>query len=400
MAEAPRRKVAFVVGNGNYPGCPLASCVNDAVDVADRLTRQGFATPPYDKVVAYTDLSKQEMQRLLDEFVARLRRRDDVVFFFSGHGVEENNILIVLPADCENSVRDGLSLNTLEKKLNRIHDTRNVIILDCCRSSKNSPWKRFATETRFKNVTRIGRRPDATAEFLVAFACDPGAEARAGSDRRNSPYTEKFLEYMTSCRSVLEMFGRVGVAVKAMTGGQQQPWIHVTGGVYGFSFTDDNLEWEPMDEQISYDVLHEDQPVFKDWGDYADHEHYPEEATSAEYYVDSAPDGEECYCYQDAATDQNSAEYYADDDAPDGDECGDFAVEGDCYDGSETLPTARPAPPSGNVVQRYRQALTREVSRPVHYKRASALHSPAPPAPAAPHRPLVVYHGNHAGWKK
>lgn len=86
-AEAgPKR--ALVIGNDAYPSrYRLRTCVNDANAVAEFLMAMGYAR---DEIVLLHDADKEqivtEIQRLVDAVTAL--RHDQVVFYYSGHGIQ------------------------------------------------------------------------------------------------------------------------------------------------------------------------------------------------------------------------------------------------------------------------------------------------------------------------
>ena len=80
--EVRHRKMALVIGNNKYVPDPLYNCVNDANDMADALTSIGF------DVTKGVDLSYEEMESHIKDFIAKLQPADIVLFHYSGHGTQ------------------------------------------------------------------------------------------------------------------------------------------------------------------------------------------------------------------------------------------------------------------------------------------------------------------------
>src|SRR5262249_36992704 len=78
QALAIDRKVALVIGNAKYPDSdvPLNDAVNDARDIADELTRDGF------DVEKGIDLGGDAMRQALERFYAKIAPGSAALIFF------------------------------------------------------------------------------------------------------------------------------------------------------------------------------------------------------------------------------------------------------------------------------------------------------------------------------
>ena len=76
---------AVIVGINDYPGAPLAGCINDAEDVIAYLSRRGA---PDENIVPIYDgrATKREIVAALEALIARSTSGDHLLFHYSGHG--------------------------------------------------------------------------------------------------------------------------------------------------------------------------------------------------------------------------------------------------------------------------------------------------------------------------
>src|ERR1044071_9648185 len=79
---ASERRVALVIGNGDYKDSPLRNPVNDARDMAHALGGLGF------EVIYGENLSQNEMKRRVLDFGDKVRYGGVGLFYYAGHGVQ------------------------------------------------------------------------------------------------------------------------------------------------------------------------------------------------------------------------------------------------------------------------------------------------------------------------
>lgn len=135
---AQAARLALVVGNDLYQHVPtLRNARADAHAMGSALKQAGYA------VDVRVDLGLQGMQSALREFKARVQPRDEVVVFFSGHGVQIENTNFLLPTDIRSEsaaqVRDdGIPLQRILDDLAERQPRFSLVIVDACR---NNPFK-------------------------------------------------------------------------------------------------------------------------------------------------------------------------------------------------------------------------------------------------------------------
>ena len=132
------RRLALVVGNDSYKSVtPLHNARQDAKAVADVLKSAGF------DVTLKQDLTLTAMKGALREFKARVNGGDEVVFYFSGHGVQFEGTNYLVPIDIvpesEQQVADDAV--PLQRVLDDLRDQKarfSLAIVDACR---DNPFK-------------------------------------------------------------------------------------------------------------------------------------------------------------------------------------------------------------------------------------------------------------------
>ena len=223
-AEAQQR-VALVIGNAAYvdPLPPLESPVNDARDMAALLKTFGFA------VNVQTDVDLQQMVEATQAFGEQLTDRSVAVFYFSGHGVQANNLNYLVPlrarlraeADAPYEAFDMNRVLTYMEQANA--NGVNLVIMDACRAATLKGvkgWKQ--KKIGFAQVTL----PEGVSGTLLAYATAPGAASLEREGERNSIYTKHLLNALRDMPSLslTDLLIDVRKAVKEDTGGEQVPW--------------------------------------------------------------------------------------------------------------------------------------------------------------------------------
>src|SRR5262245_54386607 len=113
------RRIAFVVGNGDYKNVtPLPNPPEDAKAMAGVLRNVGF------EVVEGSNLTRDAMTAKLLEFGKKSQGADIAVFYYAGHGIAVDGTNYLLPVDAdiksEMDVKLGSAINvdlTLDQTL-------------------------------------------------------------------------------------------------------------------------------------------------------------------------------------------------------------------------------------------------------------------------------------------
>ncbi|MGO4505832.1 caspase family protein [Bradyrhizobium sp. 2TAF36] len=216
--QGPEQRVALVIGNSNYKNAPqLQNPDNDAESMAQFLNSAGF------EVVAATDLTQNDMLRVVQDFSAKVSARGPntvAMVYYAGHGVQLAGENYLVPVDAKVSnptelVSNSVRLVDVMSTLETIPSRMRIVILDACR---NNP---------FPDVNDAGRGlaiVDAPNGSIVGYSTAPGAEAQDGTNG-HSPYTQAFLNVAREPNVPIEqLFKRVRLEVNQTTSGAQIPW--------------------------------------------------------------------------------------------------------------------------------------------------------------------------------
>lgn len=130
------RRRALVVGIDDYPGAPLAGCVNDANALAALLQTHEDGSPNF-ALRTITQPSQKITRSSLRSALAKLFSDSDeadvALFYFSGHGTENNLGGFIVTPDASR-YDEGVSLVDVLTFANKSKARECVIILDSCHS--------------------------------------------------------------------------------------------------------------------------------------------------------------------------------------------------------------------------------------------------------------------------
>jgi len=230
------KRVAFVVGNGNYKNVdPLPNPPIDAKAMASALRNVGF------DVIEGSNLTRDGMTEKLLDFGRKAQGADVAVFFYAGHGISVNNINYLLPTDAnlksEMDVKLGAAINVETTLDQTMGDAKvKLVFLDACRDNP------FAAKIRSSgSATRSVAVSSGLAEMksgegtLIAFATSPGQTALDGKSGSNSPFTRALLNNITTPGAEIQQaMTKVRAQVQEETNKGQLPWGHTNliGAVY------------------------------------------------------------------------------------------------------------------------------------------------------------------------
>lgn len=165
---ACRGKVALLIGNQKYLSAELTKLRqphNDVQTLAGQLTSLGF------HCVTLIDASKTEMEQALEFFEYLLVSGVHALFYFAGHGFEENGENYLVPVD----VYEGFSLHECIKaqyilRIMQDHDTAlNFLILDMCRKPRDD-----ASDPVQQSCPQPLQNK---ANTIISYACNPQYDA-------------------------------------------------------------------------------------------------------------------------------------------------------------------------------------------------------------------------------
>jgi len=215
----PKKRIALVVGASNYTKNPLKNPLNDAIDLSSRLTQFGFDVstlldPTYD--------SFRDSIRILKDKINKNNSNADVVFYFSGHGINYDNSSWLLPVDAKidtpkSIIESGINLRQIIRSLDEAETGSKIIILDACRDFLSS-----------KDTSSLSNGLDsekAPSNMIIAYSTDPGNYSIDNIEGENSVYTMELLKQLNGLNtSSLSLFTATRNQVLKKTKGKQTPW--------------------------------------------------------------------------------------------------------------------------------------------------------------------------------
>ena len=173
------RRIALVIGNGNYQQRDLPKLPNppnDAEDMAKALRGFGF------EVIERKNLSLEGMNRAIAEFGSRIGGSEAALFYYAGHGIQVKNQNYLIPVNAtiesEASVPyQGVNLNQVLDEMDNGKSGANIVMLDACR---NNPISGSFRSGSTRGLANPGSAPKGT---VIVYATDPGNVAADGNGR-------------------------------------------------------------------------------------------------------------------------------------------------------------------------------------------------------------------------
>jgi len=221
-ADGRGRRVALIIGNGNYeqPDLPkLPNPPHDAEDIAKVLRSFGF------EVIERKNQTLEGMNRAIAEFGSRIGGSDAALFYYAGHGIQVKNQNYLIPVNAkiesEASVPyQGVNINQVLDEMDNANSGVNIVMLDACR---NNPITGKFRSGRTRGLASPGAIPKGT---VIVYATDPGNVAADG-EGRNGLFTAGLLTAFKGKDLSLDGILTVASATVEQASGQQQvPYVN------------------------------------------------------------------------------------------------------------------------------------------------------------------------------
>lgn len=232
--------LALVIGNNNYfEPDKLKNAVNDAKAIEDVFHRLGYS------VLSGYDCNNAKNDELLHVFEAELPKYDASIFFYAGHGFQEDGVNFLPSIECQVSMsdkytlrRNSILLSDLLEIYKKNDKKTHIAILDACR-------KRSQVRGGGDSFAAV----DAPPGTLIAFSTSPNCAAKDSNGGDHSVYTAALLNYIGRERMMVEdLFKKVRRTVAQWTKNVQIPWEH-TSLIADFCF---NIGQMVVSPQIPY----------------------------------------------------------------------------------------------------------------------------------------------------
>lgn len=133
-------KLALLIGVSEYqPGLnPLPSAVKDVEAMRRVLIHPEIGNFAEVDITALKNPQRQEMEDAIYNLFAHRQKEDLLLFYFSGHGIKDDNGRLYLSTSTTRKQNDRLfkpsavAASVLHESMNESRSQRQVIILDCC----------------------------------------------------------------------------------------------------------------------------------------------------------------------------------------------------------------------------------------------------------------------------
>lgn len=190
-AEAAR--YALLIGNDNYQEVPaLKNARADADAMSQALRKAGYV------VTVVKDRNLKQMKDDVRDFKAHIKGGDEVVLFYSGHGVQIEAMNYLLPidvrADNEDQVRDdGLALSKVLDDFRQQKPAFTLAVVDACR---DNPFKSLGRAIGGRGLTGVG---GANGQMVIYSAGEGQQALDSLSDNdpvKNGLFTRVFVKEM------------------------------------------------------------------------------------------------------------------------------------------------------------------------------------------------------------
>ncbi len=217
---------ALVIGNANYVDHPLRNPGNDARDMAATLRELGF------RVDLREDLDLPKMRLALRKFGQRLNAGSVGLFYYAGHGSQEQQRNFLIPVGKQGFPDDlannALTLSAVLDEMATARSSLNIVILDACRNQlPGDVGVRAALPSSPGRLLARGFAEQQTgaAGTLIAYASAPGKVANDGAGD-NGVFTGALLAELRKPGLPIEkVVKNAREAVVERTDGYQVPWL-------------------------------------------------------------------------------------------------------------------------------------------------------------------------------
>lgn len=231
------KRIALVMGNGDYQNAPLDNPVNDAVDVSNVLRELGF------QVQSLTNVDRRNMYEGIRDFGDKLERGSEEtigLFYYSGHAVQVNGANYLIPVNNDIRRQDeipysAVNVDLILNKMESAGNKTNILILDACR---DNPFK-VGQRSMKRGLLPVAVQPPGS---IIIYSTAPGMTAQDG-EGRNGLFTKALLKYIKTPNLDIELMIRyVRDEVIRESKGIQIPWHNSSLSISGFMFVKEEVE--------------------------------------------------------------------------------------------------------------------------------------------------------------
>jgi uncharacterized caspase-like protein len=219
------KRVALVVGNSSYKFGPLKNAANDAEAVGESLRKLGF------EVSILTNVTENGFSDALLEFSGVSTDADQVVFYYAGHGVEQQKVPYLLPIDVKVGEFRDLeisrvpSVDTVARAMMQTAGLK-ILIIDACREDPyvkditlgaDVTLRNFTVRSTDEGVVRATGDGGRKANMLIVYSAASQRVAYDGTGS-NGPFAASLVRHIAEPGlSVSDLFHKVNADVSEAT---------------------------------------------------------------------------------------------------------------------------------------------------------------------------------------
>ncbi len=215
-ASEPR--IALVIANAAYPDAntPIPAVLKDARALAEELRRSDF------DVDLKENLGKEETQRAIDAFIAKIKPGAAALFYFGGFGIQVARQSFLIPVNAQiwteaEVKRDGLNIDAMLAEVHRQGAKVKIALID---ASRRNPYER-----RFRGFSGGLAAIDAPDGTLAMYSAAPGKVTGDATGDLSLFMGELIKELRSPNRSAEVVFNQTRIGVSRASNSEQVPWV-------------------------------------------------------------------------------------------------------------------------------------------------------------------------------
>lgn len=208
------KRLALVIGNSNYDAMSyLRNAQSDAVDVSATLQNLGF------DVIECFEGSYNDMKDALNKFATMGANYDVALFYYAGHGVQEDGVNYLIPVDnpmeFKSALKEALNADDVLAIMEACGAKNRMLFLDACRSPQIA-WHRSAKAGLAKM--------EGAAGSVIMFSTESGNVASDGDEgTSNSPFATALMQNIVTNEPLSVILSNVCNTTYQLTGEKQWP---------------------------------------------------------------------------------------------------------------------------------------------------------------------------------
>lgn len=221
------KRTAILIGNQNYknPRLKLNKIYNDLEDTRHIIETIGFQTVIYEK-----DLTTALFKKLIQSLPQLIPPTECVIFYYSGHGIENKGVNYLLPTDFDDASyhedinEAAISLDSIYFYLSLSNCPSRVLVIDACRelfTTETNKRSLSSEKSKYGNLVLPKISPSGT---YTMFAAQSKGAALENLEGRNSFFTQEFLKNIVIPNiTITSIFRETKNRVQQQTKNQQEP---------------------------------------------------------------------------------------------------------------------------------------------------------------------------------